>query len=133
MARRLLRSSWPPIIATLLGIVLILLDQGVELRDLVTFGTYILLAVAVPGVFLWRLMLRNLHEDDHQRPTWFEDLSLGTIFGFGLQLPLYLLGVWVEHPLLFLVLPLLVAVLSMGTGFGRRVWTMPTAKVDCRV
>src|SRR4051794_20763332 len=101
MASRVIRSSWPPIILTLLGIVLILRNHEVAVRDTATFGAYLLLLVALPGVFFWRLLLRDLHERDERRPTWFEDLSLGTIFGFGLQLPVYLLGVWVGYPRLF--------------------------------
>jgi hypothetical protein len=133
IARRLLRSSWPPIILTLLGIVWILHEHEVVARDLATFGAYLLFLVALPGVFCWRLLLRDLHEDGDRRPTWFEDVSLGTIFGFGLQLPVYLLGVWVNYPRLFLAIPFVVVVLSLAAGFGRRVWTMPTAKVDVRV
>lgn len=132
MARRLLLGSWPPMILTVLGIVLILHSHTVRLQDMATFGGYLLLAVALPGVFCWRLLLRQFHEDERP-PTWFEDLSLGTIFGFGIQLPFYLLGVWIDVPHLFLAVPLVVVLLSLALGFGRRAWTMPTAKVDPRV
>jgi hypothetical protein len=119
-------------ILALLGIVQVLHVNTVSYLDILTFGVYLLLAVALPGVFCWRLLLRTLH-DDERPPTWFEDLSLGTIFGFGVQLPFYLLGVWIDHPHLFLVVPFLVVVLSIVLGFGRRVWTMPTGRVDARV
>ncbi|MDP9319313.1 MAG: hypothetical protein M3O94_09655 [Actinomycetota bacterium] len=120
-------------IGALLGIVLILHNHDVATRDLGTFGLYLALAVALPGVFCWRLLLGHLHAEEDRRPTWFEDLSLGTIFGFGIQLPVYLVGVWVDVPHLFLITPVVVLVLSLAAPFGRRVWTMPTAKVDARV
>lgn len=133
VARRFLSGPWLPIGGVVLAVVLILHDRDVELRDLVTFAAYLVLAVAIPGVFLWRLLLRQLHTEDGTPPTWFEDLSLGTIFGFGVQLPFYLVSVWVDVPQLFLVVPVVVLVLSVAAPFGRRTWTMPTAKVDVRV
>jgi len=121
-----------------LGIVLVLLYCDVGILALGKFAVYLALAVALPGIFAWRLLLASLHSEesgteDSRPPTWFEDLSLGTIFGFGLQLPFYLVGVWMNVPLLFLILPVTVVVLSAVTPFGRRAWTMPTGKVDVRV
>jgi len=133
MASRLLRSSWPAFIATVLGLSWILVHHGVTARDLATFGAYLVLLVAFPGVFCWRVLLVRLHADETRRPTWFEDLALGTIFGFGLQLPVYLLGLWIGRPRLFLVIPIVIIVVSLSSAEGRRVWTMPTSKVDARV
>lgn len=133
VARRFLGGSWLPMVGAMLAIVLILHNREVEIRDIATFVAYLALAVALPGVFFWRLLLRNLHTEDDTPPTWFEDLSLGTIFGFGIQLPVYLVGIWVDIPRLFLVVPLVVVVLSVAAPWGRRAWTMPTTKVDARV
>lgn len=133
VARRFLNGCWLPVMGSLLVIVFILHERGVDFGDLFTFAAYLALAVALPGVFCWRLLLRRLHTDDGTPPTWFEDLSLGTIFGFGIQLPFYLVGIWVDVPQLFLVVPLIVLVLSVAAPFGRRTWTMQTAKVDVRV
>lgn len=133
MASRVFRSSWLPIIATLLGCVWILYRHGVGAHELASFGGYLLVMIALPGVFFWRLLLTNLHDDEERRPTWFEDLSLGTIFGFGLQLPVYLIGVWIGSPRLTLAIPFFVVVLSFAAGWGRGVWKMPTAKVDYKV
>ena len=91
--RRVLGSSWLPMIAALLGILLILADRSVSAGDLAKFVAFLALTVALPGVFTWRLLLAHLHADEADSPTWLEDLSLGTIFGFGVQLPVYLLGV----------------------------------------
>lgn len=76
------------------------------------------------------MLLQCWHTDEHPA-TWFEDLTLGTVFGFGLQLPVYLVGVAVGVPLLFLVLPTLAVVASL-LPVGRRVWTQPTGRLDYR-
>ncbi len=130
--RRFLLSSWAPMLGTAVAIIVILLRDDVAALAIVVFGAYLAVAVALPGVFVWRLLLRRYHSDDTTPPTWFEDLSLGTIVGFGIQLPVYLLGVWVGLPLLFLVLPVAVVVVTAATGFGRSVWTMPTGRLDVR-
>lgn len=129
--RRLVGSSWAPIVATLVGLALIVVSQDVAILDLLKFSGYLGLAVALPGVFTWRLLLRHLHTGEADPPTWFEDLTLGTIFGFGVQLPFYLFGVWIGLPLLFLVVPAAVLAVS-ATPVGRRVWTLPTRRLDVR-
>jgi hypothetical protein len=143
---RPLDSSVLPVIGAVLAVVLILHHHDVAYVDLAKFAAYIGLVVAAPGVFAWRLLLANLHHSSHAgggsdtgprsdrpgNPTWFEDVSLGAIFGFAVQLPVYLLGVWVGAPLLFLVLPVMVGVASV-TKPGRRVWALPTERVDVRV
>ncbi|MBA2558725.1 MAG: hypothetical protein H0V07_02360 [Propionibacteriales bacterium] len=144
--RRLLNSSWPPMIGALLGVVGILSYHDAPILGLGKFVAYLSLAVALPGIFAWRLLLAHLHqlpdgsdestEDNGSptgSPTWFEDLSLGTIFGFGIQLPVYLIGIWINVPLLFLMLPVIAVGLSVATPLGRAVWVRPTAKVDVRV
>jgi hypothetical protein len=124
---RVLRSSWLPI--AVVGVVwFAVLNREIDLLDVVRWVAYVL-SVAVPGVFCWRLLLRHLHVAEGARPTWLEDLSLGTIFGFGLQLPFFLLGVAVGRPLLVLALPVIVLAMSVS-AFGRRVWTLPTARAD---
>ncbi len=130
--RRLTTSAWFPMAATTIGIVAILLNSGVAAGDLGRYGLYLAGAVALPGIFTWRLLLSRFHTDEDPPPTWLEDLSLGTIFGFGVQLPGYLLGVWIGVPLLFLVLPAIVLGISLATPFGRRVWALPAGRVDIR-
>ncbi len=128
--RRLLTSSALPVAVTAVGIVALLHFTGVQLTDLAVYAAYLLVTVAFPGVYLWRLLLRCWHTSDSS-PTWFEDLTLGTIFGFGLQLPVYLIGVAIGVPLLFLVLPALTVVASLIPS-GRRAWTQPTSRIDWR-
>lgn len=130
--RRLATSAWVPMAATTIGIVAILLNSGVAAGDLGRYGLYLAGAVALPGIFAWRLLLARFHTDEDPPPTWLEDLSLGTIFGFGIQLPVYLVGVWLGVPLLFLVLPAVVLGISLATPGGRRVWALPAGRVDIR-
>ena len=126
MGDRVLRSSWLP--GVVVGVVwFAVLTREIDVLDLVRWVAY-LLSVAVPGVFCWRLLLRHLHVAESVRPTWPEDASLGMIFGFGLQLPFFLLGVAVGRPLLVLALPVAVLAIS-ASRFGRRVWALPMARV----
>ncbi len=129
--RRLMTSSWPAMVVTAIGIIAILLTHDVAASDLVRFILYLAVAVAAPGIFTWRLLLEKFHDDEEERPTWFEDLTFGTILGFGIQLPVFLLGVWIGVPLLFWILPVVVLGVSV-TPLGRRVWTLPTNRVDPR-
>lgn len=130
--RRLVTASWPPALLTTLATAVVLVRFGVPPLDVVVYAAYVALGVALPGVFTWRLLTRSLHTSDERRPTWFEDLSLGTILGFGIQLPFFLLGVAIGLPLLVLLLPVLALALS-ATPFGRAVWSMPTARVHSGV
>ncbi|MBA3308732.1 MAG: hypothetical protein H0U28_01550 [Nocardioidaceae bacterium] len=131
MWRRVSTSGWTPMAATVLGLVVISLCFHVQPSELAAFSAYVAGAVALPGVFAWRLLYLRGERDEHGAPTWFEDLSLGTILGFGIQLPVYVVGVFIGAPLLFLALPALVIVLT-PTRFGRRVWTAPTSSLDAR-
>ena len=118
-------------VLTTLTTFALLVRSGMVALDVLVFAAYVAVCVALPGIFTWRLLLRRLHVGDDTPPTWFEDLSLGAIFGFGLQLPVYIVGLLLGVPLLVLALPVVVLVLS-ATPFGRRVWTMPTARLDWR-
>jgi hypothetical protein len=145
--RRVLSTSWAPVIVTALFTIALLLHYDVGIVDVGMYAVYFGLGISLPGVLAWRLLLAHLHtaepdvegddwdgdedDDDKPGPTWFEDLSLGTIFGFGLQLPFYLLGVAVGVPLLVVILPV-VAIGVSFTALGRRTWALPTGSVDLR-
>jgi hypothetical protein len=129
--RSLVRSPWLPALVTGLAAGAMLLGSGTTGRDLALFAAYVTVCVAFPGIFVWRLMLWRLHTGDDTPPTWLEDATLGTIFGFGLQLPLYLVGVVVGIPRIVVLLPVAAAVASL-TPLGRRVWRLPTSSVDFR-
>ena len=131
-SRRIFLSSWPAVGTTAIATVAILVHTGMLVADIVLFTAYVVVLVGLPGVFTWRLLLQGFHTGNRKPPTWFEDLSLGTIFGFGIQLPVYLVGLAIGAPLIVVSLPILVVVLSVPK-FGRRVWTLPTGRVDWRV
>ncbi len=128
--RRVMATSWPPIILTTVFTLALLLHYDVGLLGLVVYALYLALGVSLPGVLAWRLLLSSLHDED-RAPTWLEDLSLGTIFGFGIQLPVYLIGVWIGFPLLMVLLPI-AAIMVSALPLGRRTWSLPTANVDVR-
>lgn len=131
--RRWLLSSWPPIIATGLYLTVLLGRHDVPVLTVLVYAAYLVVAVCVPGVVAWRWLVRPaLETAEGPRTTWFQDASLGTIFGFGVQLPTYLLGVWVGWPYLFLVAAAVIVLASVLTPGGRALWTQPTARLDAR-
>lgn len=117
-------------VVTVLAVSVILAQYGMLPIHIVVFAAYLLVGIAFPGVFAWRALLQRLHREDDP-PTWFEDLSLGTSFGFGVQLPVYLVGVIIGVPLLVIAVPAVAAVVSL-TPYGRRIWTLPTGRLDWR-
>lgn len=104
---------------------LVVWASGTPAGNIVLFAGYVVIGVAVPGVFVWRWLLRGWHLDEQRRPTWLEDAALGSIAGFGLQLPVYLVGLVVGVPLLVVLLPVTVGIVSL-LPVGRRVWQLPT-------
>ncbi len=129
--RRVMSTTWVPAIVTAVFTFALLWHYDVGAVDLIVYALYLALGVSLPGVLVWRLLLARLHDGEADGPTWFEDLSLGTIFGFGVQLPVYLVGVWVGFPLLVVVVPVVAIVLSL-TPVGRRTWSLPTGSLDVR-
>ncbi len=129
--RRVLTSTVAPAIVTALFTFGLLLNYDVGAVDLLAYALYLAVGISLPGVFAWRLLLTRLHDGETNGPTWFEDVSLGTIFGFGLQLPIYLLGVWIGFPLLIVALPI-VAIAVSASPLGWRTWSLPTGSLDVR-
>lgn len=127
MPRSVLTSALPPVLVTAAVVVAAWLRFEVPGLDIVRYLGYLVGAIVVPGVFVWRALLARLHEGQRGLG-WLEDLSLGTILGFTLQLPLFLAGVVLGAPWLVLVPGALVLLLT-ATRAGRRVWTLPTRRV----
>ena len=156
--RRVLSTSWAPVIVTALFTIALLLRYDVGVLDVVVYAVYFALGISLPGVLAWRMLLAHLHTDepdldeadpgevagaedevgeyddeDRPGPTWFEDLCLGTIFGFGLPAPVLparrgRIGV----PLLVVILPVAAIACQLRPPLGRRTWTLPTGTVDVR-
>ena len=148
--RRVMSTTWPPILITAVFSVALLLHYDVSFLDIVRYALYLSIGVSLPGVLAWRMLLSHLHtgdlvavsevsadtgepidSEDRPGPSWFEDLSLGTIFGFGIQLPVYLLGVWIGLPFLVIALPIAAVAVSL-TPYGRSIWALPTGDLDVR-
>lgn len=127
---QIFKTSWPPVVTTAIVGTAILVASGMQLVDVVKIAIYVVVFIAFPGVFVWRAMLAHLHRAK-VGPTWLEDLSLGTIFGFGLQLPVYIVGVLIGHTRIVMLIPVVVALLLV-TRRGRRVWTLPTGRFGWR-
>jgi len=133
MPRRILTSSWPAMVVAVIAIFVVLLRTEVPVGSVLRYSLYLVSCVALPGVIAWRLLLAHLHVvDEDTSPTWFEDLTLGTIFGFGLQLPFFLVGVAVGMPLVALALPVVALIVALATPFGRSVVTLPSGRLDVR-
>lgn len=130
-ARRMVTSSWPAALATLAVVTLVLSGTGIPPTDVLAYLAYLATAVSLPGVVAWQLLLSGLRRDGDEGPTWFEDLTLGTIFGFGVQLPFFLLGVVLGAPWLIWVPPVL-AVVAVAAPFGRRVVVRRRGRLDPR-
>lgn len=128
MVRRVLTSSAPAALAGVLAVVLLLLRHDLPATDLARYAGYLALGIAFPGVLTWRLLLGHWHRAPDDAPTWLEDLSFGTVLGFGLQLPFFLLGVVVDATWLLAVPPAL-ALLASLLPPGRRAWTLPTTRL----
>ena len=127
---RVLQSSWTVVVLTVIAASAILLHGGIAFTDIVLIALYVVFFIGLPGVFTWRWLLQGLHRRQNP-PTWFEDLSLGTIFGFGLQLPVYLVGLIIGFPWLVGALPIAVVVAACFP-FGRRVTQLPNSRLDWR-
>lgn len=133
MPRRILTSSWPAMGVAVIAIFVVLLRTEVPVGSVLRYTFYLVSCVALPGVIAWRLLLAHLHVvDEDTSPTWFEDLTLGSIFGFGLQLPFFFVGVAIGMPLLALALPVVALIVALATPFGRSVVTLPTRRLDVR-
>ncbi|MGH3472388.1 MAG: hypothetical protein ACRDPG_10145 [Nocardioidaceae bacterium] len=131
--RRILTCSWLPALTAAIVITLILVHFGMPAGVLPRLVAYFVLTVCLPGVFVWRGLMREVHTDAEQPATWFEDLAIGTIFGFGVQLPVYLLGVWIHQPRLFWLIPIVLVVATVVSKGARGIWTQPSAKVDFKL
>ncbi|CAN5537040.1 hypothetical protein BH24ACT11_BH24ACT11_04440 [soil metagenome] len=70
MPGRILTSSWVPMGFTAMAF-LVVLGEDVPVADLGMFVGYVALTVTLPGVFAWRVLLRDVHTGTETPPTWF--------------------------------------------------------------
>lgn len=113
---RFLRAGWTPA-ALLLGVTTaVLLLSGLDPVDLARFGGYALLALVVPGTLLWRLLRPR-----RPRP-WLEDVVLGSVLAYAVEIACYLPARAVGLPLLVLAWPAAVYAFCLLTARGREAW-----------
>ncbi len=120
---RLVTSGWvPAALVWLLAAVLARAEAHVGGRDILAFTAYVVVCLTVPGTLVWR-WLRPAPD----RP-FGESLVLGTLTGYVLELPVYLVCRAAGLPLLTLAWPVLAIVLSLATARGRGLWRQPEAR-----
>ena len=66
--RRVLSTSWAPVIVTALFTIALLLRYDVGVLDVVVYAVYFALGVSMPGVLAWRMLLAHLHTDGLRGP-----------------------------------------------------------------
>jgi hypothetical protein len=93
-------SPWLPPAAALIVTVAVLTHYGVSALDLVAFAAYVALGVTMPGALWYRAATRH-------RRTLAEDLALGTVLGYGVEVLVYLAVRALGAPLLVLAWPVL--------------------------
>ncbi len=100
--------SATPLVLLAVYAAVLLRGSGVESVPILRFGADVLLTITVPGVLGLRLLVRSTSR------TWLEDLTFGSLFGYVLQLPVYLLGLVVGVPLLPAVAPVVAVTLCLA-------------------
>jgi hypothetical protein len=108
-------SGWIPALLLGLATVVVVTSDGTSVRDVVTFGMYIVFGIALPGT-LWVRLLRG-------RPAHLsEDLALGLAVGYCLEIATYVAARAVGLPLLFLVWPALTLAAFLAIPSLRHHW-----------
>lgn len=121
-ASRILRAGWTPAAVLLALVTALLLGTGTALGDVVRFAAYAVLALVLPGTLLWRLLRPRT-----PRP-WLEDVVLGTVLGYAVELVAYLPARAAGVPLLVLAWPAAVYAGCVLTARGRAAWRPPEAE-----
>lgn len=108
-------SGWLP--AALLGLVTVavLIDYGTPLPEILVFAAYIAFGIAVPGM-LWVRLLRG--RASHIS----EDLTLGLVTGYCLEIATYVVARAAGAPLLVLLWPALTLLAFAAMPRLRRWW-----------
>lgn len=96
--RWLAGSGWPPVALLVLATTAVLWFYGVDVGTSAAFTGYIVGCVALPGTLVWRAVMNP--------GRWFgADVAAGTAVGYAGEVALYIVGRWVDVPLLVLAWP----------------------------
>ncbi|MEU7856532.1 hypothetical protein [Nonomuraea sp. NPDC049141] len=91
--------SWLPAVLAAGYVVAVLTFYGVSARDTAVFGAYLLLCVTLPGLLLIRALFGR-------RRTLAEEVALGTVLGYAVEVMTYIVGRALGVPLLVLAWPI---------------------------
>ncbi len=101
-------GSVAPVVLLVAYAAVLLRGNGVETVPILRFGAVVLLTLTLPGVLGLRLLVPSSSR------TWLEDLTFGSLFGYVLQLPVYLVGLVVGVPLLPAVAPVVTVAVCLA-------------------
>ncbi|MER7503225.1 hypothetical protein AB0L05_39235 [Nonomuraea pusilla] len=111
-------SPWLPAFVAVAGVAAVLGRYGVALPDMAVFAGYLTLAVALPGVLLVRVCYRGAL-------TLVEELALGLVLGYVLEVLAYIAARAAGVPLLVVVWPIATYALFLAVPRLRRHWRTP--------
>ncbi len=107
-----------------LTVVLLRTQAEVPFGDTAVFFAYVALCLSLPGLLVWRWLDRR-----ETRP-FVEDVVLGTILGYVVELPAYLLCLALGIPRLGLSAPVVIVALTLATSSGRTLWRRPSTRMS---
>lgn len=114
---------WPVLLLWTYAAAGLRIANGVGLAETAGFTAYLVGMVILPGTLIWRaLRLTGRGARELDRRPLAEDVALGTVLGYILELPVYLLARYLDHPLAELAWPVVVVLATVVTRSGRRVW-----------
>ncbi|XVQ82601.1 hypothetical protein ACQP2K_27570 [Microbispora siamensis] len=113
-----LKSRWLPAVAVTALAAAVVLYYGVAPRDLLLFGVYVVVCLAVPGTLLLRALYRG-------RRTLAEEIALGLALGYALEVFTYIPARAIGVPLLVLAWPVTTYALFLLVPRLRRHWRRP--------
>lgn len=101
--RWLAGSGWPPAALLVLATTALLWFYGVGVGTTAAFAGYLVVCVVLPGTLVWRAATARATTP---KGRWFgADVAAGTAVGYAGEVALYIVGRWVDLPLLVLAWP----------------------------
>lgn len=122
--KKTLAGGWVPFLAVLLLTSVLWHMRDVECWEIAAFLGYVTAVLVIPGTLTWRWVRRG----SSTSRLWLEDVVLGTILGYAIEIPMYIAARLVGLPLLVLLWPLAVVGLAVVTRSGRTLWRPRTVK-----
>lgn len=122
-SRRATAAAWAPAVVAVAGLALWLHAAGTPARDIAVFGAYLAVGITIPGALWWRAVRQGSH-------TVAEDLAVGTVLGYALEVLAYIPARAAGVPLAVLAWPVATYLLFALVPGLRRFWReRPAARV----